>query len=166
MKLDDAQQKLLGTWIEHGLQPAEIQKRLGEELGIRLTYMEVRLLLDDLRLRPKDRELPAAPAPGPRVATPGGSSGPSHRPASANAPAEDAEPDLGGDVTVTVDQVTRPGSVVSGNVTFSDGKSADWYLDQMGRLGLAPKEQGYRPSQHDLLAFQNELQDELARLGF
>jgi len=67
---------------------------------------------------------------------------------------------------VTVDQVTRPGSLVSGKVKFSDGKTAEWYLDQMGRLGFVPKEQGYKPSQNDLMDFQAELQNELARLGF
>jgi hypothetical protein len=36
----------------------------------------------------------------------------------------------------------------------------------MGRLGLVPKEQGYKPSQDDLMEFQAELQSELARLGF
>jgi hypothetical protein len=56
--------------------------------------------------------------------------------------------------------------VASGKVTFSDGKRAEWYLDQMGRLGLAPMEKGYRPSQTDLVSFQTELQTELARLGY
>ena len=65
-----------------------------------------------------------------------------------------------------VDQLTRPGALVSGKVTFTDGKSAEWYLDQMGRLGLVPKGQGYKPSQDDLMDFQAELQSELARLGF
>jgi hypothetical protein len=48
---------------------------------------------------------------------------------------------------------------------FTDGKSAQWYLDQTGRLGLVAKEQGYRPSQEDLAAFQTQLQEELAKLG-
>ena len=67
---------------------------------------------------------------------------------------------------MSVDRVTRPGAVVSGNVTFSDGKSAQWYLDQLGRLGMVPKEQGYRPSQNDLMGFQAQLQKELAKLGY
>jgi hypothetical protein len=76
-----------------------------------------------------------------------------------------ATPAAASGVSVTVDQVTRPGALVSGKVNFSDGKSADWYLDQMGRLGLAPKEAGYKPSEDDLMDFQTELQTELARLG-
>ena len=71
-----------------------------------------------------------------------------------------------GKVNVTVDQVTRPGALVSGKVTFSDGNSAAWSLDQYGRLGLAPKQQGYKPSAADLQAFQAKLQTELANMGF
>jgi hypothetical protein len=69
-------------------------------------------------------------------------------------------------VSIKVDQVTRAGALVSGSVTFSDGNAATWYLDQLGRLGLAPKQQGYKPSPTDLQAFQMELQNELARMGF
>lgn len=139
-------------WVTAGLQPAEIQKRLGDEYGLRLTYMEVRFLLDDLRVSLKDKEpapvLPP-PMPGGAAAGPGSAQG----------------ENVGDGVKVSVDQVTRAGAVVSGKVTFSDGKSAEWYLDQMGRLGLAPQQAGYKPSQSDLLEFQEELQGQLSRLG-
>jgi hypothetical protein len=150
MKLDEAQQQRVKEWVEAGLQPAEIQKRLADECGLRLTYMEVRFLLDDLRVKLKDKE----PAPALNVAAAG--------------PAAGAGPDVARDngVKVSVDQVTRAGAVVSGRVTFSDGKSAEWYLDQAGRLGLAPQQAGYKPSQQDLMAFQEELQNQLAQLGF
>jgi len=59
---------------------------------------------------------------------------------------------------VTIDQIMKPGMMISGNVTFSDGETAAWYLDQMGRLGLDPKTIGYRPAERDVLAFQVELQ--------
>jgi hypothetical protein len=67
---------------------------------------------------------------------------------------------------LTVDTVTKPGTLVSGSVTFTDGQKASWYLDQMGRLGLAPQQQGYRPSPEDLEDFQFELQKELQKLGY
>jgi len=172
MNLDDAQQQQVRQWIEQGLQPADLQKRLADELGLRLTYMEVRFLLDDLKLRPKDKE----PVPPPSLATPRVGSAP----AQAAAPAESADalaplpsaleaPAEGagaGEVSVTVDQVTRAGAVVSGKVRFSDGQSAEWYLDQMGRLGLAPAQKGYRPSPQDVTAFQVELQNAMAQMGF
>jgi hypothetical protein len=61
-----------------------------------------------------------------------------------------------------MDQITRPGSMVSGRVIFSDGQKAEWYLDQTGRLGLNPTTPGYRPSQQDVMDFQTEL-EKLAR---
>jgi hypothetical protein len=67
---------------------------------------------------------------------------------------------------VTVDQLTRPGAIVSGKVAFSDGQQADWYLDQTGRLGVVPKQPGYKPSAADVQQFQAALQSEIARLGF
>jgi hypothetical protein len=70
-----------------------------------------------------------------------------------------------GHVSVTVDQLARPGAIVSGKVTFSDGQRADWYLDQNGRLGVVPGQQGYKPSAADVQQFQVALQSELARMG-
>jgi hypothetical protein len=166
MNLDEAQKKKVTQWINDGLKLSDIQKRLDTEFGLTMTYMEVRFLVDDLKLVPKDIEPPKPAAPLPAAKAP---------PAAAKgAPgAEDAEllPEAaarppGAKVSVTVDNVTRPGSLASGNVTFSDGQSAGWYLDQMGRLGLAPKQQGYRPHPEDLQDFQAELQVELQRLGF
>jgi hypothetical protein len=55
---------------------------------------------------------------------------------------------------------------VSGKVTFSDGKRAAWYLDQMGRLGVSPEEQGYRPPAGDVEEFQTQLDRELQKLGY
>jgi hypothetical protein len=67
---------------------------------------------------------------------------------------------------VAVDQIARPGALVSGSVTFSDGMKADWYLDQTGRLGLIAKQQGYKPSQADVQQFQMALEREMAKMGF
>ena len=67
---------------------------------------------------------------------------------------------------MTVDQIARPGALASGGVTFSDGNKADWYLDQLGRLGLVPKQKDYKPSQGDVQEFQAALQNELAQMGF
>ena len=58
MKLDDEQRKKVAEWIAQGLKLSEIQNRLGAELGLQLTYMDVRLLVDDLKLTPKDIEPP------------------------------------------------------------------------------------------------------------
>jgi len=170
MNLTEAQRQRVTAWILQGAKLSDIQTRLAEEFGLRLTYMEVRLLVDDLKLTPKDPEPPkgvaqigAAPEKGAKSTEPPG------RGRSATAPktsGDEASPPPTGDVSVTVDQLARPGAIVSGKVTFSDGQTAAWHLDQMGRLGVAPKQQGYKPTAADVQQFQAALQNELARMGF
>jgi len=164
MKLDDGQQQKVREWIEGGLTLSEIQNKLSTELNLRLTYMEVRFLVDDLGGKLKDKPRETAPADLKAPASPPAQGQPPQAPAPAALPDEEGR--TGGGVSVTVDQVTRPGALVSGKVTFSDGKGADWYLDQMGRLGVVPKDKDYKPSQEDVMEFQVELQNELARHGF
>lgn len=158
MNLDEAQKQKIAQWIEEGLKLSDIQSKINSEFGLSMTYMEVRFLIDDLGVKLK--EPPAEPPPPPPQAA-------AEAPA-AKAPGPGLAPEApgGGGVKVGVDQLTRPGALVSGKVTFSDGKQAEWYLDQMGRLGVVPKEEGYKPSQEDIAVFQTELQGELARLGF
>ena len=170
MNLDEQQTRTVTAWIQEGLSLSEIQTRLASELGLRLTYMEVRFLLDDLKLRPKDKEPPPAAKPSlppqdDRVQDSSAAPKAGSRKDSLPTQNEPSPPGKGR-LTVTVDQLTKPGAMVSGNVSFSDGNSAEWYLDQFGRLGVVPKQAGYKPSQSDLAAFQKELQSELARLGF
>ncbi len=64
-----------------------------------------------------------------------------------------------------MDDIARPATLVSGTVTFTDGKKAGWYLDQTGRLGMVPDDKAYRPAQSDLAEFQTALERELVRLG-
>ena len=161
MKLDETQRLAVAKWISEGAKLAEIQNRLAAEFGLKLTYMEARFLVDDLQLTPKDPEPPKAveppPAAKPLATTP--------VPPGEISAADEVLPPAS-KVAVTVDQITRPGAIVSGKVTFSDGKLADWYLDQTGRLGVVPKEQGYKPSQTDVQDFQLALQQEVAKLGY
>ena len=58
MQLDDQQKKIVAGWIEEGLDLSAIQARLESELDIRMTYMDVRFLVGDLELMPKDEEEP------------------------------------------------------------------------------------------------------------
>ena len=71
-----------------------------------------------------------------------------------------------GGVTLDVDRIIRPGAVVSGNVTFSDGVTGKWALDQMGRLMLETPQKGYQPSPADIQSFQRQLQEQLQKHGF
>src|SRR5438309_120662 len=56
MNLDESQRTKVSEWIGQGLKLSEIQNRLDSELKVRMTYMEVRMLVDDLKLTPKDHE--------------------------------------------------------------------------------------------------------------
>lgn len=165
MTLTDAQKAEVTRWIARGAKIAEIQTRLASELNVRLTYMEVRFLVDDLKLTPVDPEpvkVPEPPAPASSTGTP--SPAPAPLPSSQTVP--NPAPAAGGSVSVSVDQIARPGAIVSGKVTFSDGQKAAWTLDQMGRLGLAADQKGYRPTPADVEQFQLALQNELSRAGF
>jgi hypothetical protein len=157
--LNETQRREVARWIEAGQKLSEIQTRLDKEMGQRITYMEVRLLVNELQVMPKDPEPVKPPEPKPEAAVP-------------SAPAPEPLPDGlaaapvgGGKVSVSVDQITRSGAIVSGKVTFSDGVTADWFLGQDGRLGLAAKTKGYRPPAADVPEFQATLERELARIG-
>jgi hypothetical protein len=158
MNLTEAQQKTVSEWVAAGAKLSEVQNRLAAELGVRLTYMEVRLLVDDLKLRLVDPEppKPITPPPSANSAT---------NPAAAVPPAVESDVATGA-VAVAVDQIAQPGTLVSGTVTFSDGMPAKWYLDQTGRLGLVPQQQGYKPAPGDIEQFRTALEREMAKLGF
>jgi hypothetical protein len=158
MNLDETQRQTVAKWISEGAKLSEIQKRL-LELGVKLTYMEVRFLVDDLKLTPKDPEPPkvvTSPAAAP--------ADPTKLSVEKNPAPEGTLPVS--NVSVSVDQLTKPGTMISGKVTFSDGQIADWYLDQTGRLGVVPKVAGYKPTAADVQDFQTTLQAEIAKLGF
>jgi hypothetical protein len=169
MNLNDAQKKSVVEWIAQGMKLSEIQRRIGSEFGIVMTYIEVRFLVDDLKLTPKDPEPPKPAEVNAKQnlgnSTITGSASMKGEPDKMISGANQGMPP-GGGVSVKVANVARPGALVSGNVTFSDGNSAEWSLDQTGRLGLSPKQPGYKPSPADLEAFQLELQDALQKLGF
>jgi hypothetical protein len=90
----------------------------------------------------------------------------------AEAPLEDEldalPPEDAANVTVSVDKVTLiPGALASGTVTFSDGVTGKWGVDQYGRPGFTEVSQaGYRPSPGDAQAFMQELSIALQKRGF
>lgn len=161
MTLTSEQLAAVRQWAAEGATLNDLQARLKQQFGVSLTYLEARLLMVDLQVSVQDkpREKPAAeePAPAPALAAEAPPSPPDEEPAPAPA---------GGSVTVTVDQLAIPGAMVSGRVTFSDGKTGAWYIDQMGRLGMRAPEQGYQPPPADIPVFQNELDRLLAQAGF
>lgn len=160
-KLNEDQKAALVRWTEEGATMSDLQRRLGEEFGLRLTYMETRLLVLDLGLKLKEENKQ------PQAAQP------EQKDADEEDWPDDDDDDLGGgvpaggagQVAVSLDELAVPGAVVSGRVTFSDGQKAMWYLDQMGRLGLDPDVAGYRPSREDVGDFQRQLSALLRKSG-
>ncbi len=156
MELTAEQKQSVAAWIEEGAKLADVQRRLSEEFDLHLTYMDARFLMDDLKLAIKEPPAPEPAAPAETAPVPSDAAG------VANA---EVLPPASGRVSVKVDSITKPGAMVSGTVTFSDGKDSTWYLDQTGRLGMVPAEAGYRPPEPDIAEFQALLEQELAKLG-
>jgi hypothetical protein len=164
MELTEQQKTTITGWVKEGCGLSEIQRRLASEFGLRPTFMDVRFLILDLGLEIREKSTPRA---APKAAAP-----------EVDAPmeddagegfaeeAEDLPADGPGGVSVEVDRIMKPGALVSGTVTFSDGVKAAWTLDQYGRLALDAKQPGYRPSPEDIEGFQVALQKEVAKKGY
>ena len=191
MPLTPEQKQTIATWIAAGDNLSVVQKKLSEQFKISMTYRDVRFLVDDLGLELKNAApkadasdvtktpvgAPAAPAARPASPKAGPAAAGDDEdeiPAPDNYPAADEaaqalpEPTPAGASTLTleIDRLMRPGAMVSGSVTFSDGVTGKWALDQQGRLMLDTGPKGYQPSPVDVQAFQRELQMQLQRQGF
>jgi hypothetical protein len=186
MTLTPEQKQTVASWVAAGDNLSAIQKKLSEQFKISMTYMDVRFLVDDLDLALKD--------PAPKVDTNDVSKAQPARPKAprtAKAPGEPAiadqeipsdledgelaenpdafpEEPAFGNVVVEVNKVNLiPGALASGTVTFSDGVTADWIVDNQGRPGFTKVSQpDYRPSPADGQAFMQELSAALQKQGF
>lgn len=182
MSLTPEQKQAVASWVAAGDNLSAVQRKLVEHFKLSLTYRDVRFLVDDLDLALKDaapkvdasdvtKATPppaarkAAPAPAPAAAADEDDIS-----ADAPLPEEDelaAPPAGAGNVTVDVDAVTLlPGALASGTVTFSDGVTAKWVVDQYGRPGFTEVSQpGYRPKPTDAQAFMQQLGAALQQRG-
>ena len=160
MELTDDQKKVVAQWVAQGDGLSEIQKKIRSEWGISMTFMDVRFLVLDLGVAVKDKPDARRPVPAAGAAK------------EDDYPAADEIPEPGQAgvsseaVSVDVDRVMKPGSMVSGSVTFSDGVHAKWMLDQFGRLALEAAAPGYAPPEEDIRVFQEKLREALRRRGF
>ena len=132
-------------WVADGATMSDLQRRMKDEFALSLTYMETRFLSLDLGLEFRAPEKPAEKKPDETPAD--------ETPAAA-AP---------GAVHVTMDTIAMPGAIVSGHVTFSDGETGMWMIDQQGRPGLDPDTPGYRPTAEDIADFQVQLRGLISR---
>jgi hypothetical protein len=185
MSLTPEQKAAVASWVEAGDNLSAVQKKLADQFKVTLTYRDVRFLVDDLQLALKDpapkvdttdvsKAAPAPKAPekkgfldkakeklGLGKDSPAGAEGEGLDEAALDEPA-------GASVKVEVDKVTLlPGALASGSVTFGDGVTAKWIIDQQGRPGFTEvSKPGYRPSPEDGQAFMMELSAQLQRRGY
>ena len=61
--LNDEGKREVASWINEGLGLSDVQKRLADEHGLTLTYIETRFLVDDLELSLQDPEPEPEPEP-------------------------------------------------------------------------------------------------------
>ncbi|RYD20182.1 MAG: hypothetical protein EOP88_16115 [Verrucomicrobiaceae bacterium] len=140
-KLTPEQKDSLKQWAAEGATMSDLQRHLKDDFGHTLTYMDTRFLILDLGIElveevKVEKKEEEKPAPVPT-----------------------------GFVDVTMDSLTLPGALVSGKVTFSDGETAVWMLDQTGRPGLDPDTAGYRPTPEDIQEFQIQLRELIRKSG-
>ena len=140
--------------LAKGLTLSQIQDYFHKEKNDPIKYMDLRLLLSEMPdAKLPEKELlktvlpPAAPVVGAEPAAAAPSSG------------------AGGKLSISVDQVPAPGSMLSGYARFSSGAKAHWFLDEMGRLGLEPELGSSKPTPPDMQEFSTELRRMLQQTG-
>jgi hypothetical protein len=191
MSLTAEQKQAVASWVAAGDNLSSVQRKLADQFQVAMTYRDVRFLVDDLNLDLKDAapkvdtsDITKASAPKPAEPAPAKKGlldkakeklGLAKEDAAEDTAAEPMDEDLGGlppegqgNVTVAVDKVTLiPGAIASGTVTFSDGVTGKWVVDQYGRPGFTEISQpGYRPNPEDAQAFMQELGMALQQRGF
>ena len=192
MTLTPEQKSAVASWVAAGDNLSAVQKKLSEQFKLSLTYRDVRFLVDDLNLELKDpapkvdttdvskvaAAKPAASEKSPekkgfldkakeKLGLAKGEPDDDDT-AMADAELEDELPVGASTVTVSVDKVTLiPGALAGGTVTFSDGVTGKWVVDQYGRPGFTEvSKPGYRPTPADAQAFMRELSLALQKRGF
>ena len=120
-KIDKEQLECVRAWAAQGVDLNGIQKKLREECGVHLTYMEVRFLLLDhgIEIAMESESALEADAPQPDMAP--------------DVPSDVEDGANNGKVRVTVDDLQLPGTLISGKAEFPGGASGAWQIDQLGR---------------------------------
>jgi DNA-binding transcriptional MerR regulator len=148
---NDERKQIVRQLLTEGRSLSEIQTYLQQEKSDTITYMELRLLLSEIPdVKLPEKERPKPPPVATAIAT-GSDKG--------SAPAGDRK------LSISVDQIPQPGSMLSGYARFSSGAKGHWFLDEMGRLGLEPELGSDKPNDKDMKEFTTELRRLLQRSG-
>ena len=136
--------QLLARLLAEGVSLSDAQTKINNELGIALTYMDIRIIASTLDVDWKKSD------PHPVKSE-------EDAPAEEKAGEAAENQDEAGKTVVEISKLVRPGMALSGSVKFASGSKADWYLDRTGRLGLENLV-GEQPTQEDIQLFQMELE--------
>ena len=133
---NDERKVIVRQLLKDGRTLSQIQDYLRNEKGDSITYMELRLLLSEM----PDATLPEKELP--KTVLP---------------PEPPAGAATGGKLSISMDQMPAPGSMLSGYARFSSGAKAHWFLDEAGRLGMEPELGTGKPTPADMQEFTTEL---------
>ncbi|MDD4538223.1 MAG: hypothetical protein PHT80_04355 [Lentisphaeria bacterium] len=166
MMTDKERNELIAQKLNEGMSLSDVQKLLSDEHGLRITFLDLRLIAADLSVDWQKHDKPKAPVPAEVVAAPAADAGAGETAALTDdedvydedddevedGGAEDDEvaaaregdadddatdaDDDGSGTRVTLDAQPRRGTAMSGAVRFASGLHGGWYMDQTGRLGL------------------------------
>lgn len=137
----------MASRIAEGISLSDIQNEVNEKFQLSMTYMDIRILAAGLDIDWQAKAAAKAEEEKKEEETAKEEAAPAEAPA---APAD-------GQTVVEISKLMRPGTALSGSVKFASGSTADWYIDQTGRLGLENLV-GNQPTQDDIQQFQIELE--------
>lgn len=157
--------RFMAEKLQAGESLSDIQKMVNEKFSVHMTYMDIRILASELECIDWKSLDPRAQAEAKRAEdeakkAKNGSDMPESDTDDKSAPAA-GTPDAAapvGKTVVELSKLARPGMMLSGTVKFASGSTAEWYVDQLGRLGLENLK-GEKPTPEDIEAFQVELEN-------
>jgi hypothetical protein len=141
----------IGQELEKGTSLSDIQTLINEKFNQRMTYMDVRIMASTLdvdwrSLDPNAKKEEAV-----------------EEDAAVEEAAEEVSETAPAGTVVEVSPIARPGMMFSGSVKFASGSSAEWYVDNTGRLGLENLV-GDKPNENDVKEFQIELDKAIRKM--
>ena len=154
--------RFMAQELQKGESLSEIQKLVNEKFSLRMTYMEIRILASELESVDWKALDPRAQAEAAKKAKEDAANKTDATELGGDIPETEGEPQTaapaGGKTVVELSKLARPGMMLSGTVKFASGSTAEWYVDNMGRLGLENLK-GEKPTPEDIEAFQVELEN-------
>ena len=138
----------MASRIAEGISLSDIQNEVNEKFQQSMTYMDIRILAAGLDIDWQAKAAAKAEEEKKEEET---------AEEAAAAPEEAPAASADGQTVVEISKLMRPGTALSGSVKFASGSTADWYIDQTGRLGLENLV-GNQPTQEDIQQFQIELE--------